>query len=300
MSIELRYSLLALLAAVISAAYWVLTEVTVNYFAVPSIVAAMWGGMLGGLMLLALAGRRGSLRVDAWGRADWTRMVVGGLLIHGAGFVLTFLATSLIGAGKANLLGQIQTFFVVILAVIFLGERFTRRQTAGVALALAGVILLNFDRSAMWVTWGTGETLTLLARLMIAVGIVVMKPLFDHGNAAGSTGVAMVVGALFLFAAYPFSRAGVSGISGGWIPVLLILTLASGRGIAWLCFNASQQYIGASRAAIIFLSVSFFAVFFQLLVAWRAPGLGVQVPHDLGMALAGGLLVAAGIVVLQR
>ncbi|MEZ4610604.1 MAG: hypothetical protein R2838_10230 [Caldilineaceae bacterium] len=122
--------------------------------------------------------------------------------------------------GKANLLGQIQTFFRGHPGRdLFLGERFTRRQTAGVALA-AGVILLNFDRSAMWVTWGTGETLTLLARLMIAVGIVVMKPLFDHGNAAGSTGVAMVVGALFLFAAYPFSRAGASGINGGWIPVL--------------------------------------------------------------------------------
>ncbi|MEZ4610605.1 MAG: hypothetical protein R2838_10235 [Caldilineaceae bacterium] len=45
-----------------------LTEVTVNYFAVPSIVAAMWGGMLGGLMLLALAGRRGSLRGRGAGR----------------------------------------------------------------------------------------------------------------------------------------------------------------------------------------------------------------------------------------
>lgn len=49
MSIELRYSLLALLAAVISAAYWVLTEVTVNYFrgARPSsrpCGAACWAG----------------------------------------------------------------------------------------------------------------------------------------------------------------------------------------------------------------------------------------------------------------
>ena len=98
---------------------------------------------------------------------------------------------------------------------------------------------------------------------------------------------------------FTFNAGGADEISVGWVPVLLILMLASGRGIAWLCFNSSQQYIGASRAAIIFLSVSFFAVFFQLLVAWRAPGLGVQVPHDLGMALAGGLLVAAGIVVLQ-
>lgn len=259
----------------------------------------MWGGMLGGLMLLVLAGRRGSLRVDAWGRADWARMVVGGLLIHGAGFVLTFLATSLIGAGKANLLGQIQTFFVVILAVIFLGERFTRRQTAGVALALAGVILLNFDRSAMWVTWGTGETLTLLARLMIAVGIVVMKPLFDHGNAAGSTGVAMVVGALFLFAAYPFSRAGSERDQRGLDPCAPDPDAGKRARHRMALLQRVPSSTSASRAAIIFLSVSFFAVFFQLLVAWRAGPGRAKCPTTWAWRWRG-LLVTPALSSLQR
>jgi drug/metabolite transporter (DMT)-like permease len=302
MSTHVRYSLLALLAAIISAAYWVLIEITVNFVGIPSIVATMWAGLLGGLMLLAAAARSGRFDLRAWDRADWVRMVVGGLLIHGAGFLLTIIAASQIGAGKANLLGQVQTFFVVILAIVFLGERLTRRQLGGVALALVGVTLLNFDRSVMWVSWGSGETLALIARVMIAVGIVVMKPLFSRGQAAGTTGVAMVVGAAFLFLAYPLSRLGGGSQpveSAAWVAPLLILILALGRGLAWLCFNAAQQVISASSAVTIFLSVSFFTILFQLMVVPLAPGLGVQLPQDLGMAMVGGVLVTLGIIVLQ-
>ncbi len=303
MTTQLRYSLYALLSAIIAAISWVLTEIAINHYLTPSIIATMWGALIGGLILVAIAWQRGEIALQGWTRLDWVRTIIGGFLIHGAGFILGFVAAGQIGAGKANLLGQLQTFFVVGLAIVFLGEKLSTRRAMAVLLAIIGATLLNFDPAAMWITWGTGETLTIVARLLIAVGIILMKPLFDHGNAAGTTGIAMLVGASFLFGIYPFRQAFAGGdtvFSPSIAAITIIALIGIGRGLSWLCFNTAQRYIGASQAVIIFLSYAFFTILFQMITVWFAPDIGVQVPDNLGMALIGGILIAAGIVVLQR
>lgn len=302
MTNQLRYSLYALLSAIIAGLAWVLTEIAINFFLIPSLVATMWGALIGAVVLLVVAHQRDELEIQRWDRVAWIRIIVGGFLIHGAGFILSFVAAGQIGAGKANLLGQLQTFFVVGLAILFLNESFSRRRLAAILLALVGATLISFDPTVLWVTWGTGETLTITGRLLIAIGIILMKPLFDHGNAAGTTGLAMLVGAIFLFSAFPFSRSlsvVAPGFSIGWATISIIGLIGIGRGISWLCFNTAQRYIGASQAVIIFLSYAFFTILFQAVAVWIAPNIGVRLPTNLGMALVGGLLIAIGIVVLQ-
>ncbi|MEM7128987.1 MAG: DMT family transporter [Chloroflexota bacterium] len=302
MTNQFRYSLYALLSAVIAGIVWVLTEIAINFFHTPSLIATMWGALIGSLVLLAVAMQRGGIDWRSWTPSAWARAIVGGFLIHGAGFLLSFAAAGQIGAGKANLLGQLQTFFVVALAILFLNETLSRRRLVAILLALFGATLINFDPSTLWVTWGLGETLTIGGRLMIAVGIVLMKPLFDHGNAAGTTGLAMLIGAFFLFGAFPFSRTMITidpGYSVGWATIMMIGLIGIGRGLSWLCFNTAQRYIGASQAIIIFLSYAFFTILFQAIVVWIAPNVGVQLPKNLGIALVGGVLIAAGIIILQ-
>lgn len=302
MTNQVRYSLYALMSAIIAAISWVLTEIAINFYLTPSLIATMWGGLIGGLVLVAVAYRQGELKLRGWSRTEWLRTIVGGFLIHGAGFILSFSAAGMIGSGKANLLGQLQTFFVVGMAVVFLGERLSRRKVLAVLLALVGATLLNFDPSVMWVNWGLGETMTIAGRFMIGVGIILMKPLFDQGNAAGTTGLAMLVGAVFLFGAYPLSHSSMDvdptfTIGVGTVSVIALVGI--GRGLSWLCFNTAQRYIGASQAVIIFLSYAFFTILFQFITVWFAPNVGVRLPENLSMALFGGVLIAAGIVVLQ-
>jgi len=302
MTNQIRYSLYALYSAIIAAVSWVLTEVAVNFYYTPSIIATMWGGLIGGLVLVIIAQRRNEIDVSNWDRLAWTRTIVGGFLIHGIGFILTFMAAAQIGSGKANLLGQLQTFFVVGMAVLFLGENLSRKKIMAVILALIGSSIISFDPSIMWFTWGVGETFTIVGRSLIAIGIILMKPLFDDGNAAGTTGLAMVVGALFLFCAYPFTRATMTidpSFSIGVATITVIAFIGIGRGLSWLCFNMAQRYIGASQAVIIFLSYAFFTILFQAITVWSLPDVGVQLPQNLGMALIGGILIAIGIIILQ-
>jgi len=302
MSTQVRYSLYALYAAIIAALSWVVTEVAINFYFTPSLVATMWGGLIGGLVLVSVAWQRNEIDVRGWDRDAWLRTVVGGFLIHGAGFILTFVAAGEIGSGKTNLLGQLQTFFVVGMAILFLGETLSRRKIFAVLLALVGSTMISFDPNIMWFAWGVGESMTIVGRLLISIGIILMKPLFDDGNAAGTTGLAMLVGAAFLFCAYPLSRSTITvdpNFSLGLATITAIALIGMGRGFSWLCFNTAQRYIGASQAVIIFISYAFFTILFQAITVWSLPDIGVKLPTNLGMALIGGVLIAIGIIILQ-
>jgi O-acetylserine/cysteine efflux transporter len=76
------------------------------------------------------------------------RLVVAyGLLIGVGQFGLLFLAISLgMSAGLTSLLAQLQVFFTIGLAAMFLGDRATWAQLAGAGLAGAGIALLIFER----------------------------------------------------------------------------------------------------------------------------------------------------------
>lgn len=70
------------------------------------------------------------------------RGIVGGLIALGCGALLFFYAIQEIGAARAAVLASLSPIFTLLLAAIFLGEKPNFRQAFGVALAVAGVVLL--------------------------------------------------------------------------------------------------------------------------------------------------------------
>lgn len=74
-------------------------------------------------------------------------LVAYGLAIGFAQFGLLFMAIKLgMPAGLASLLMQLQAFFTVVLAMVFLGEKLTRFQTIGGLIAMAGVAVIATER----------------------------------------------------------------------------------------------------------------------------------------------------------
>lgn len=70
-----------------------------------------------------------------------------GLAIGFAQFGLLFMAIKLgMPAGLASLLMQLQAFFTVVLAMLFLGETLTRFQAVGGIIAMAGVAVIATER----------------------------------------------------------------------------------------------------------------------------------------------------------
>src|SRR5690606_24527890 len=74
-------------------------------------------------------------------------LLVYGLAIGFAQFGLLFSAIKLgMPAGLASLLMQLQVFFTVALAIMFLGEKLSRFQAVGGLVAMAGVAVIAIER----------------------------------------------------------------------------------------------------------------------------------------------------------
>jgi drug/metabolite transporter (DMT)-like permease len=296
MSTHARHSLLPLASAIFAATALVLTEIALGFYAVEPLLVIIGGNLAGGgVMLLMSADNLSGLRL-VWRWRTLATIVAGALFIYTVAYLMAFNAIALIGAGKAALLGQLETLFVVIFAIIFLGETLTRRRFMAVLLALAGTVLINFDLQALEFSLGWGGLLAILAPLCIAAGIITLKPVLDIADARQVTGLALLLGAVFLTPFVPV-MVSVFVISGAAFVAIGLMGIF--RGISWLTYNMGLQRIGASQSAIIFISFAFFTVMFQAGVARLAPTLGVQLPSNLTAALMGGTLIAVGIVILQ-
>jgi len=118
------------------------------------------------------------------------RVIAIGLTLSAGQFALLFVAMDHgLPAGLASLVLQLQAVFTIALAVAFLGERPSRRQLAGAAVALAGIGVIAAGRAegvplgalALCVgaalSWGTGNVLVRRAQAPDAVSLLVWTSL---------------------------------------------------------------------------------------------------------------------------
>lgn len=107
-------------------------------------------------------------------RIPWSLLVLIGMTLFTGQFLLLFFAYQAgMPAGLASVTQQVQPFFTVALAAIFLGDRPTRRQSVGMALAFCGLAVVG-------VTIGgdltlVGLALAIAAAFSWAVGNVLVK-----------------------------------------------------------------------------------------------------------------------------
>ena len=109
--------------------------------------------------------------------APWRYVVGIGLAMGVSMFSLLFIAIDIgLPAGLASLVAQTQAFFTALLAALLLGDRPTRRQWAGMALAGAGLAVIAADLGGgssllglvlalgAALSWAVSNILTKLAR----------------------------------------------------------------------------------------------------------------------------------------
>ena len=301
MKADLRFSLYVLASAASAAAGLLLTEIVLNFYPATTLQIAFLANIVGGAFLL-LPYLRSGFPWRGWPASDWLRFAVSAAAIYAAGFVVLFAAIARVGSSKVILLSRVETIFVVVLAVIFLGERWSGRHWFASFLALGGATLISFDPGVLQPTLSWGDGLTLLAAFLVAAGIVILKPLLVRRDPRFVTGLGLLAGALCLG---PFLYADSSLPAGASLvtaPLFLLLIAVRGLtlGISWATYNAAMRQIGASRCAVLFLSVSFLTVALQVFVDAAAPGLGLRVPDSLATAVAGGIVISVAVALVQR
>jgi O-acetylserine/cysteine efflux transporter len=100
-------------------------------------------------------------------------ILIGSTLFTGQFLLLFFAFTKGLPPGVASVTQQMQAFFTVLLAAVFLGDVPTLRQCAGMAVALIGLILIGSSVDAELTALGLG--LAMGAALSWAIGNVLLK-----------------------------------------------------------------------------------------------------------------------------
>src|SRR5262245_12203449 len=107
-------------------------------------------------------------------RISWRLLILIGLTLFTGQFLLLFFAFAEgLPPGVASVTQQMQAFFTVVLAAVFLGEVPTVRQGMGMAVALVGLIIIGLTVDAQLTALGLG--LALGGALSWAVGNILVK-----------------------------------------------------------------------------------------------------------------------------
>jgi O-acetylserine/cysteine efflux transporter len=117
---------------------------------------------------------------------SWAAIIGVGLFMSAGQFGLLYLSMALgMPAGLASLVLQAQVLLTVLLAALFLGERPSRRQLAGVVLGVAGLAIVAFGRSSVApllpfiivlgaaLSWAAGNVIARKAKAASGLGLVV-------------------------------------------------------------------------------------------------------------------------------
>jgi len=220
---------------------------------------------------------------------SWGLLAAYGLVLGVGEFGLLFTAIKVgAPAGLSSIILQAQAFFTVLLAVVFLGEKFRWFHGVGLVVSGAGLLLMGWTKApsgAMTIPW-LGLTMLVLAAVMWAAANVLTRKM-GQVDALGL----MVWSSLFS----PVPLFALSwGLEGGdhVVAALAHLTWLSWGALAYLAFLSTLVGYGLWNGLIVKKGPSAVAPF-SLLV----PVFGVSSAWlVLGEALTVGHLVAAGLI----
>lgn len=224
------------------------------------------------------------------GRRDVAAIALVGLFWFGLYNITLNAAEKRVDAGTASMLVNIGPIILAVLAGLILHEGFPRQLFAGCAIALAGVVVIGTATSNQGVAASWGALLCLAAAVFYAVGVVLQKPVLARVSPLMTTWLACTFGAVvclpFAFAlGQQLPDAPASSI--GWMVYLAIAPMA----IGFLTWGYALARTTAGRMG----SITYLVPPIAILLGWVLLG---ETPP--GLAILGGAICLAGVVVAQR
>ncbi|MEO1069835.1 MAG: DMT family transporter [Cyanobacteria bacterium J06638_6] len=227
-------------------------------------------------------------------RTDWGAMALLGLFGVVGYHYFFFISLRHTATANTAIINAFNPVVTGIMAALFIGERLTRRQYGGIALALVGVLtLLTRGSLAKLLTLelNRGDGLMLCAVLCWVVYSLIIKQLSQRYSGLTITFYAAVagVGQLLVLASLEQWWQQVATLSISSLIAILYMGVAA-SGIAYLLFNLSIQQVGPTRTASVVYSL---VPIFVAALAWlffREP-LTTAMVASMGLILLGVNLV---------
>lgn len=203
---------------------------------------------------------------------QWGILLLSGVLGIGLADSLYFKALNALGASRMGIVASLYSPFVIVLSVLFLGERLALWQYLGFMLVLSGVLLVSYRRRKAKIDgedMRAGVIYGALAVFLNAVGVVMVKPTLEQTPFLWSVWIRILAGAVVLImilqarnrlvglkqrlqAHHHWGNTTLASLLGGLISMML-----------WL---AGYKYTDASVASVLNETASVFIVLFAWLI----------------------------------
>jgi len=138
---------------------------------------------MGFLLLLVTMGLFKEALLHQIPLVDYVVLMLSGAIGIGIGDTLLFACLNLLGAGLTAIVDCLYSPFIIVLAVLFLGESLTFLQIIGAVFVVFAVLTIslkgsgfNIERQKLF----QGIVLGTLAMLATAIGVVMVKPLLSR------------------------------------------------------------------------------------------------------------------------
>ncbi len=210
----------------------------------------------------------------AWDRSqeDWAILVVSGVMGLGLADSLFFAALHRLGPGILAVVECAYTPFVVLCAVVLLGEVLSLVFVLGTALVLLGLLLVTVDPKLRETVGGNsnfreGVLYGVGAVACMAFGIVVAKPVLERSDLVEVTQVRLFFGNVSLLIVVAFRRVpkvdlAIFAPQRVWRKMIPASFL--GSCVAMVLWVGGMKYASASVAGVL----SQMATVFTLLLGW--------------------------------
>ena len=246
-------------------------------------------------VLLSLINAAGLLWLGTWRipRPDWPRFLVAGIIGMAGYNWFVNAGFELVPAGVGTLVTMVEPLMIAILAALLLGERLTIYVLFGVAMALAGSLVLFWpDLTAT--NPQSVSALGILYLLLCCVGwaiyTIVTKPLLARHDSFTVTAMTMLIAAPIMIgaASEPLPVLAARLDLRQWFEVLY-LVFAAGLG-GTLLWNYGIKHLSSTAAGTFLYLIPVVAVTAGALMLDEAVTLHI---------LAGGLLMLGGVAAAQ-
>lgn len=246
MKLERKLLILLILLYIVWGFNWVVMRIANNYYSPPVFVAYRF--TVGAIMLLVVCAIRRKVIPP---KEYWGWIVLTGTFGMALNMVLVQLATKYLGAGLPAVLDYTQSVFVCILAVFFLGEKFTIRKVIGIVLSIVGLLILtNVEQTGN--TWAIG--LGIGAAVAWAISSLLIKGKLGGCDTVQYTAWQMAFGAALMWVySLVIPQEPTHWATEGIIAMVYSGLVAS--ALAWLLYNYLLTKMEAGQASIAVMAV---------------------------------------------
>jgi drug/metabolite transporter (DMT)-like permease len=230
---------------------------------------------------------------------SWRLLLAGSVSLAMAVY-LWYDSVARVGASKEGLLaGPLETVVVLVLAWLILKEKLKRIQLVGICVALLGFFATvqsgSSDLSVLFPQITYGDLEAIFSAFAFAFGVIVMADLVKKHTPSEVTGASLLMSGLVLVIVFIMSNP--SSLPAG--QAFLYLTFFSLLPMtAALLYVVGLNRIGASLTSTIASSNILFTLLIQVVL--RGIGIESNLPQNIFMATAGGILAILGIYLIHR